>query len=207
MAGFGAVDLKISRSTSVEDLATESPFGATVNDEGISSPMTLVDFPIFVSTDDTVILSGRDDIMSGVRRVITTHDDTHFEVGIDSAVIFERVTVDVSHNDMFAEVLPVSEIQVIISLASEITAKVRTTASYFTLRISFLQTRPEWNAPNETVEFTVIAADKTNCVFTASFLFTAAKIQKQLSRQFTRTRLSQPLTLADICLILVEMDE
>ena len=97
VAGFGLVDLETSRNTSFEVIGLQSPFADPPGDDNIVTPMVLVDFPVFVSTDDTVVLSGGAGFMSGLNSMVsTTHDDTHFEVEVDISEFFAGVSISVS---------------------------------------------------------------------------------------------------------------
>ena len=83
VAGFGLADLEISKDTQFEILAMGSPF-ATDMEDGVMSPMILLNVPAFLSSDDYCTLTGTVPFLDGsVFRVGTTHDDTHFEIDID----------------------------------------------------------------------------------------------------------------------------
>lgn len=168
VAGFGTVDLENSRNTSFEVLAIESPFAAGIED-GMSTPMVLVDFPIFVSTDDHVILSGGNGMMTNVSaRVGTTHDDTHFEVDIDPSTLFNGTSVQVSSD---GSTFDVEEIEVVESMGNEVTLAVTTTGV-----VSFIEgdsvvfsglTSPEWEEEPSVIVSSVEASTLTfNAVFT-----------------------------------------
>jgi hypothetical protein len=83
VAGFGVVDLDMSKNAKFEVLGLQSPFAFT-SSEMVPSPMVVVDFPIFVSTGDNVVLSGVAGVAKDVNAFVgTTHDDTHFQIDLD----------------------------------------------------------------------------------------------------------------------------
>ena len=145
VAGFGLVDLEMSRDTMFEVIALQSPFAAAAEDD-IVTPMVLVDFPVFVSTDDYVILSGTAGLMSGVvSRVGTTHDDTHFEIVVDVSTLFAGDSIGVTGASSSFDVQDVSvvgvaenEVSASITTDSAVDFSVGDTVSFSGL------TSPEW---------------------------------------------------------------
>lgn len=96
VAGFGIVDLEISNDTRFEVLAMGSPFASDMED-GVLTPMVLVDFPPFVSSDDSVkIYDTAGFLEDQVFRVGTTHDDTHFEIDVDPDTLWAGSSIEVS---------------------------------------------------------------------------------------------------------------
>lgn len=89
VAGFGLVDLDMSRDAKFDVLSMQSPMATSLQENNIINPMVLVEFPAFVSTDDSVVLSGNAGFLSGIiSRVGKTHDDTHFELEYDASSLF-----------------------------------------------------------------------------------------------------------------------
>lgn len=96
VAGFGIIDLEMSKDTRFEVLAMGSPFASDMED-GILTPMVLVDFPSFVSSDDHVkIYDSAGFLDDQIFRVGTTHDDTHFEFDVDPSTLWAGSSVTVS---------------------------------------------------------------------------------------------------------------
>lgn len=127
VAGFGLVDLEISRDTKFEVLGIQSPFAAAVEEDGISTPMIQVDFPIFVSTDDSVVLSGKAGVMAGVNSLVgTTHDDSHFEVVFNVSELFNGYG-DVIGVSSTSNMFEVNEVKVEHVVANEVCIRVATT--------------------------------------------------------------------------------
>ncbi|CAM9901930.1 unnamed protein product, partial [Pylaiella littoralis] len=162
VAGFGLVDLDISRNTRFEVLGLQSPFASAI-DSNIATPMVLVDFPIFVSTDDNVTLSGTSGLMNGISsRVGTTHDDTHFEIDVDVSAIFEGNSIRVFSETSGYDVQDMSVVQV---AANEVSAAVTTTtlvdfSASDVVTISGL-TSSEWLESEITVVVTAVESSTT----------------------------------------------
>ena len=161
VAGFGLVDLEMSRDTKFEVIALQSPFAAAAEDD-IVTPMVLVDFPVFVSTDDYVILSGTAGLMSGVvSRVGTTHDDTHFEIVVDVSTIFAGDSIGVTGASSSFDVQDVS---VVMVAENEVTASITTDSAVdFSVGeiVSFSGlTSPEWLG-EEVPQVVVTGVDST----------------------------------------------
>lgn len=169
VAGFGIVDLEISRNTSYEVLGIESPFAAGF-EAGVSTPMVQVTFPVFISTDDNVFISGGSGIMSGVNaRIGTTHDDTHFEVDIDVNTLFAGSSVQAT---VGSDTFDVSEIEVVSSLNNEVTIEV-TTSSAVSFSVGDVVTlsgltSSEWESD---VVITVSSVEVSTLTFGATFTY------------------------------------
>lgn len=171
VAGFGLVDLEVSRDTKFEVIALQSPFAAAAEND-IVTPMVLVDFPVFVSTDDYVILSGTAGLMNGVvSRVGTTHDDTHFEIVVDVSTLFAsdaniRVSGTSSEFD-------VEDVSVVAVSENEVSASV-TTESPVDFAVGEVVTfsgltSPEWlgdNVPEVVVAAVGVSTTAFSVVFT-----------------------------------------
>ena len=122
VAGFGQVDLETSRNTKFDVLSLQSPFADQVEDD-VATPMVLVNFPIFVSTDDNVVLSGTAGFLGGTNLTVgTTHDDTHFELNVDVSTLFAGNDIRVSSGTSF----DVQDIGVIQVMKNEVSAFVTT---------------------------------------------------------------------------------
>ena len=171
LAGFGTVDLEMSRNSSYDILGIESPFASDFSD-GVSTPMILVKFPIFVSTDDHVILSGGSGMLTGVTaKVGTTHDDTHFEIDVDPSTLFAGTSVQV-YTD--SGVFDVEEIEVTKSSGNEVDIEVTTTEAVTFSEgdsITFTGlTSPEWE---NTIDVTVTSVEVSTFTFSATFTYPA----------------------------------
>lgn len=169
VAGFGLVDLEVSKDTKFEVLGIQSPFGAAV-EEGIATPMVLVDFPIFVSTEDNVMLSGTAGAMTGLNLTVgTTHDDTHFELLFDVSELFAGVGIGVSSG---TSLFDVDDITVQAVVGNEVSISVTTSAPVdFSVGelISFSGlTSPEWE---QDVNVVVTALDVSTTSFDATFTY------------------------------------
>lgn len=124
VAGFGLVDLETSRNTKFEVLGLQSPFAAPLDTENVVTPMVLVDFPIFVSTDDSVVLSGSAGFMTGMNCLVgTTHDDTHFELEVEVSNFFAGTSITVSNSTSSFDV---DSFSVITANGNEVSVSVTT---------------------------------------------------------------------------------
>jgi len=96
VAGFGLIDLEMSKDTQFDVLAMGSPFAQDMED-GVMSPMILLNVPAFLSSDDYCTLVGTVPFLDGgIYRVGTTHDDTHFEIDIDPDTLWAGTSITVS---------------------------------------------------------------------------------------------------------------
>lgn len=169
VAGFGVTDLEISRNTKFELLSMQSPFSDSIED-GVVTPMILVDFPIFVSTADNVVLTGTAGMMTGVNSTIgTTHDDTHFELVVDPYLLLAGDSVVVSSG---VSDFDVDEMEIVKTERNDVTVAVTTTGA-----VSFSEgdvvtfsglTAPEWESGPEVV---VTSVDASTTTFTVLFTY------------------------------------
>ena len=172
VAGFGLVDLEMSRDTKFEVISLQSPFAAAAEND-IVTPMILVDFPVFVSTDDNVILSGTAGLMDGViSRVGTTHDDTHFEIVVDVSTLFASdANIAVSGN---GSVFDVQDVSVVGVAENEVSAAV-TTDSPVDFSVGDIVafsglTSPEWLG-EEVPQVVVAAVEASTTTFYVVFTY------------------------------------
>jgi len=99
VSGFGLIDLEIAKDTMFEVLAMGSPFSAEPVD-GSLTPMVLVNFPPFLSSDDYCMLIDSMSFLDGaILRVGTTFDDTHFQLDVDGGLLWEGATLTVAPSD------------------------------------------------------------------------------------------------------------
>lgn len=172
VAGFGLVDLETSRDTKFDVLALQSPFGTQVEDNN-ATPMVLVNFPIFVSTDDNVVLSGAAGFMGNTNLTVgTTHDDTHFEVNVDVSALFTGNSVRV-HKDTSS--FDVQELGVVEVVGNGVMASVTTTSPVdFTaddvVTFSGL-TSPEWLHEEYVPQVNVVSVDVSTTTFYVTFRY------------------------------------
>ena len=171
VAGFGLVDLDMSRNSKFEVLEVQSPFALPVGDNNTVSPMVLVDFPIFVSTDDSAMLSGSAGFLAGLTSTVgRTHDDTHFELHYDVSAMFAGDSITATSWST-SSAFDVDDISVVTVVGNQVSVSV-TTASPVdfsngdVVEFSGL-TAPEWvsNPP----EVTVTSVSTTE--FTAEFTY------------------------------------
>ena len=172
VAGFGTVDLEISRDTNFEVLAIESPFASAVDtDTGFVTPMVQVTFPLFVSTDDNIFVSGGSGILSGIHAAVgTTHDDSHFELNIEAATLFAgtSVTVAVGGSGDF----DVAEIEITESDKNIVTIVVTTTLAIpFSVGDEVTFTGLTASEFEEAVVITITEVDVGLLMFTATFTY------------------------------------
>jgi len=96
VAGFGLVDLEISKDTQFAILAMGSPFAKDMED-GVMSPMILLNVPAFLSSDDYCTLIDTIPFLDGgIYRVGITHDDTHFQLDIDPDTLWAGTSITVA---------------------------------------------------------------------------------------------------------------
>ena len=131
--------------------------------------MVLVDFPVFVSTDDTAVLSGNAGFLSGLPATVSrTHDDSHFELEYDPSGLFTGNSIRTSST---SSTFDVDDISVVAASGNQVSVLVTTSATvdFFigdVIEFSGL-TSPEWisNPPAVTVTSTEVSS------FTASFVY------------------------------------
>ena len=172
VAGFGITDLEISRNTNYEVLAIESPFASDVDtDTGFVTPMVQTMFPIFVSTDDNVFVSGGSGILSGIHATVgTTHDDSHFELNIDAATLFAGTSVTVA-SDTSGD-FDVTEVEITESDKNVVTVVVTTSAAIpFSVSDEVTFTGLTASEFAEPVIFTITEVDPGLLAFTATFTY------------------------------------
>ena len=171
VAGFGTVDMEISRDTSFEVLGSESPFASAIDtDTGFISPMMQVTFPIFVSTDDNVFISGGSGILSGINAVVgTTHDDTHFELNVEYSSLFAGTSVVATSEGTD---LDVAEISITESSGNVVTIEVTATATVTFVagdEVTFAGlTSTEWETDNAAV-VTIVSIDALTFIATFTY--------------------------------------
>lgn len=101
----------------------QSPFSLPVGDNNIVSPMVLVDFPIVVSTDDSVMLSGNAGFLSGLTSwLVGPTTDTHVELEYDVSALFAGNSITVSSSSTF----DVDDISVVTVIGNQVSASVTT---------------------------------------------------------------------------------
>lgn len=158
LAGFGEVDLSAARNNaSFKVLAMQSPFSTAIED-GTTTPMILTDFPVYLSAEDHCVITGTDGFVNAVPlQVVTTHDDTHFEVSVDVSTIYSASgSVSVITDSGSFEVV---SIDIVSSSANVITLTIESSAVVSvgeTVTFSGFDAK-EW----EDIEATVISVDTT----------------------------------------------
>ena len=133
--------------------------------------MIQVTFPIFVSTDDNVFVSGGSGMLSGIHAAIgTTHDDSHFEINVDASTLFAGTSVTVA-SDTSAD-FDVTEVEITESDKNIVTIVTTTTAAV-TFAVSDEVTFTGLTASEfeEAVVFTVTEVDGVNFTFTSTFTY------------------------------------
>lgn len=172
VAGFGLVDLEISRDTRFEVLGLQSPFAQAMGDDNVVTPMILVHFPVFVSTDDNVVLTGGAGFLAGMNsKVATTHDDTHFEIEVNISTLFAGDSITASSVASSQE-FDVDDISVISVDGNEVSVSV-TTLSPVDFSTGNLVTfsglvAPEWE---HDVDIVVTSVDVSTLTFEATFTY------------------------------------
>lgn len=180
VAGFGLVDLEMSRDSKFEVLEVQSPLARPVGDNNIVTPMVLVDFPIFVSTDDSAMLSGSAGFLSGLPSTVgRTHDDTHFELEYDVSGLFAGNSISVSSTSSTSSTsftFDVDDISVVTVSGNHVSALVTLVTTSGAVDFSSGDvvefsglTSPEWisNPP----EVTVMNIGVSTMSFTVAFTY------------------------------------
>lgn len=95
--GMGDVDL--SNNSHFEVLSIGSAFSGSDTDP-LSSVMMVVNFPIFVSPEDSIYISGVPGFLNdGIYTVSVVHDDTHLEIFVDKSKLWEHTSGTISNAD------------------------------------------------------------------------------------------------------------
>lgn len=110
---MGMGDMDLTGNTSLELLSMASPFDVETQGD-FSSVMCVVNFPIFVSPGDFVMLEGSDSFMNNtVFEVGEVHDDTHIEILVDKSTLWGNTSgsvISVVPNDPSASPISISSI-------------------------------------------------------------------------------------------------
>lgn len=108
---MGMGDMDLTGNTSLEVLSMASPFDVETQTD-YSSVMCVVNFPIFVSPGDFVMLEGSESFMNGtIFEVGEVHDDTHLELLVDKTSLWSHTGGSVvSVTDPSSSPIPISTI-------------------------------------------------------------------------------------------------